>query len=104
MRSIIMIGGKEIPIDYSADTPRRYREEFGSDLIIDMQRMRKDFDTGILENLAYTMARAADPEMELSIHEWLAQFDSVTAIYAAGPKILEAWTKNVRTSSESKKK
>lgn len=105
MRKILHIDGKEVPAEFSADTPRRYREEYGRDLITDMMHMTKTMDTGILENLAFVMAKAADPELQdVGIHEWLAGFDSVTAMYDAAAEILEAWTTNTKTMSTSKKK
>lgn len=105
MQRVIHIDGREILVDISADTPRQYREEFGRDLIVDITAMGKQLDTAVLENLAFTMAKAADPELAgVTIHEWLRGFDSVTAIYNAAPEILEAWTKNTEQSSESKKK
>ncbi|MBR3237043.1 MAG: hypothetical protein IKF99_01245 [Oscillospiraceae bacterium] len=105
MRKVITIDGKDVPIAFSADTPRQYREAFGRDLIQDMMGMQKSVDTSILENLAYIMAKAADPELQdVTIHDWLQRFDSVTAMYSSADQILAAWTDNTQTGSESKKK
>lgn len=105
MQKTITIDGKSVPIAFSADTPRQYRETFGRDLIRDMTHMTKTMDTAILENLAFVMAKTADPTLqEVDIHEWLARFESVTAMYDAAEDILGAWTQNTKTSSESKKK
>lgn len=105
MRRVITIDGQAVPIEFSADTPRQYRELFGRDLIQDMMVMQKTVDTTILENLAFVMARDADEELrDATIHDWLKRFDNVTAMYGAADQILAAWTDNVKTSSESKKK
>jgi len=104
MRKELHIDDQVIPIELSADTPRQYREAFGKDLLVGMMSMKNQLDMEILENLAFVMAKAADPELaDVSIHEWLARF-SVQGVYYAADEILDAWTQNMETSSKGKKK
>lgn len=104
MRKELHIDDKVIPVEISADTPRQYREAFGKDLLVGMMSMKDQLDTEILENLAFTMAKAADPELaDVSIHEWLSRF-SVMGLYNAAAEILDAWTGNMETASKGKKK
>ena len=104
MRKQITIDGAAVAIEVSADTPRQYREAFSRDLLLDMMSLRDTMDTGIIENLAYIMVKAADEELQdTDIHSWLSTL-SPMAIYDAAPQIMEAWTSNTRTASSSKKK
>ena len=104
MRKQITIDGAAVAIEVSADTPRQYREAFSRDLLLDMATFQKTMDMGVMENLAFVMVKAADPEMvDTTISEWLSGL-SPMAIYDAAPQILEAWTGNIATASRSKKK
>lgn len=55
-----------------------------------------------LENIAYIMAKHADPTIPDSPEEWLDEF-STFSIYQVLPKIIELWGLNVQTDVESKK-
>ena len=61
------------------------------------------FSLEMFENIAYIMAKHADPTIPDSPEEWLDEF-STFSIYQVLPKIIELWGLNVQTDVESKKK
>lgn len=113
MEKIVNIGGNEILMKATANTPKRYRETFGKDLLIELQKLYGQVDkkTGafigevdfsLVENLAFTMARQADDSLD-DQEEWLDQFELVD-LYNAMPEILSVWSESTTTLSQPKKK
>lgn len=117
MDKIISIDGKEVKFRATARTPRLYRVLIGRDMIQDMNKLMKAYDRKkkndddldiidlqIFEDVAYTMARHADPDMaEKTADEWLDGFD-MFSIYEVLPHILELWAINTKQTSTPKKK
>jgi len=113
----IEIDGKQIGFKASAAIPRLYRIKFRRDIFQDVQRLTSSWDEKnqdeskifevidleIFENMAYIMAKHANPEIPNTIEEWLEQFN-VFSIYEILPVILELWNLNQETLVESKKK
>lgn len=112
----IEIDGKEIPFRASAAIPRIYRVKFGRDIYKDLAVLDKVVKNNseeasgldllsleMFENIAYTMAKHADPEIPDTAEEWLDEFN-VFSIYQILPKIIELWNLNIQTQAESKKK
>ena len=57
----------------------------------------------VFENIAWTMAKHADPEnVPDSPDEWLEQFNTFS-IYEVLPKLFELWGVNLEVQAESKK-
>ena len=56
----------------------------------------------MFENIAYVMAKHADPEVPDTPEEWLDRFNTFS-IYQILPQIIDLWGLNVQTESESKK-
>ena len=57
----------------------------------------------VFENIAWTMAKHADPEnVPDSPDEWLEQFNTFS-IYEVLPQLFELWGVNLETQAESKK-
>jgi hypothetical protein len=54
------------------------------------------------ENIAYLMAKHADPSIPDTAEEWLEEF-SVFSIYQVLPEIISLWGVNLETQSEAKK-
>ena len=108
MEKSVTIGGKVVKMQASAATPVFYRRKFNRDVLVDLSPFMagKDMaDFAVFENLAYIMAKRADPEgVPDDIVDWLDQFDSATAIYDALPEIMELWTASQKTTSTAKKK
>ena len=111
----ITIDGMEVPFKASAAVPRLYRLKFHRDIYKDFASLKTDVEEGdenkseldiesleVFENIAYIMAKHADPSIPDSPEEWLDEF-STFSIYQVLPKIIELWGLNVQTDVESKK-
>lgn len=116
----IEIDGKEVKFKASAAVPRIYRIKFGRDLFADLQKIAKSVDAKgkknkkenseipiedltMFENVAYTMAKHADPKnVPEDIMDWLEQYETFS-IYTVLPAILELWNLNEQTMSTAKK-
>lgn len=112
MERTIMIGSKEVALKATANTPKRYRHEFNADLLLELNKIYKSTDrkTGIIadgtdlsviENLAYIMAKQADPDIT-SQDDWLDQFEPLD-IYSSMRDIIGFWTASTQTLATSKK-
>lgn len=110
IRKIIKIGGIDVDMKTSADTPRAYRHIFGRDIFQDMNRLnlnmkKGSLDTGnteVLENIAYVMAKQANPDIP-DINDWLEQFNTFD-IFTASKDIISLWGINNKTMISPKKK
>lgn len=117
MDKIVEIDGKEVKFRATARTPRLYRVLIGRDMIQDMNKLMKAYerkkkndddldiiDLQIFEDVAYAMARHANPDMEeKTADEWLDTFQ-MFSIYEVLPHIIELWALNTKQTSTSKKK
>ncbi len=123
----IRIDDQEVLFAASARTPRLYRQVFGRDVIVDMTSLYSNFqsvlkernaekfedldqttqlslvDLTTFENLAYIMARQADPTIPSNPDDWLDGFNTFD-IYDIFPKLLELWNLNQKGMSVAKKK
>ena len=111
----IEIDGKQVPFKASAAVPRIYRIKFQRDIYRDLAALEKAvgkneegasnldmFSLEMFENIAYVMAKHADPEIPDSPEEWLDEFNTFS-IYQVLPKIIELWGLNVKTGVGAKK-
>ena len=111
----IEIDGKEVAFKASAAIPRIYRLKFGRDIYRDLASLEKSvgeneegesnldlFSLEMFENIAYVMAKHADPGIPDTPEEWLDEFNTFS-IYQVLPKIIELWGLNVKTDVEAKK-
>lgn len=119
----ILIDGKEVPFKASAAVPRLYRLKFGRDIYRDFASLedsvRQDAkkhaneeekqstldikSLEMFENIAYIMARHADPEnVPNNPDEWLEQFE-MFSIYEVLPQLMELWGSNIATQVQAKK-
>lgn len=60
------------------------------------------FSLKMFENIAYVMAKHADPDIPDTPEEWLDAFNTFS-IYQVLPKIIQLWGLNVKTDIEAKK-
>ena len=116
MTRTVTIDGREVTFRASASIPRLYRIKFHRDIMQDMVTIAKavkntkDGKTSIpldcltlFENVAYLMAKHADPSVPSTVDEWLEGFNSFS-IYWVFPVISEMWQDNIRTMSVPAKK
>ena len=122
MERTLNIGGAELRMRASALIPRLYRFKFGRDLIKDMSQLEKAYkkalsvkegatdeerrdaelsilDLTIFENVAWAMAKNADPNVPDDPGEWLDSIDGIFSVYEVLPEILELWTDGLNTTS-----
>ena len=112
----IEIHGKEVTFKASAAVPRLYLIKFGRDIYKDLRQLEKSvgendednsnldlFSLEMFEDLAWLMARHADPaKVPDSPEEFLDQFNTFS-IYQILPQLIELWGLNVQTEVESRK-
>ena len=111
----IEIDGKQVPFRASAAIPRIYRIKFQRDIYKDLAALEKAiskedetvsnldmFSLEMFENIAYVMAKHADPDIPDTPEEWLDAFNTFS-IYQVLPKIIQLWGLNVKTDIEAKK-
>ena len=109
------IDGKQVPFKASAAIPRIYRIKFGRDIYKDLNTLEKSIGKGdekdsnldlfsleMFENIAYVMAKHADPDIPDTPEEWLDEFNTFS-IYQVLPQLIELWGLNVKTDVEAKK-
>ena len=112
----IEIDGKEVAFKASAAIPRIYRLKFGRDIYRDLAALEKNVGENeegkstldlvsleMFENIAYVMAKHADPSIPNTPEEWLDEFNTFP-IYQVLPQLIDLWGLNVQTDAEAKKK
>lgn len=111
----VEIDGKQVPFKASVAIPRIYRIKFNRDIYKDLRSLEKAvgerdeensnldlFSLEMFENIAYVMAKHADPNIPDTPEEWLDEFNTFS-ICQVLPSIIELWGLNVQTEVESKK-
>ena len=111
----IEIDGQPVKFRASAAIPRIYRLRFHRDIYKDLSLLEKSvskqdednsnldlFSLEMFENIAYIMAKHADPDIPDTPEEWLDNFNTFS-IYQILPKLIELWGLNVQTDVRSKK-
>lgn len=116
IRKDIEIDGQMVAFKASAAIPRIYRLKFQRDIYKDLAVLEKSIGDGkeessnldmfsleMFENIAFIMAKHADPSIPDTPEEWLDNFNTFS-IYQVLPQLIELWGLNVKTDVESKKK
>ena len=111
----IEIDGQEVLFKASAAIPRIYRLKFQRDIYKDLRVLEQSIGEGdeehsnldvfsleMFENIAYVMAKHADPTIPNTPEEWLDNFNTFS-IYQVLPQLIQLWGLNVQTDIESKK-
>ncbi len=112
----ITIDGIEVPFKASAAVPRLYRLKFHRDIYKDFAALQTNVKEGdeenstldiesleVFENIAFIMAKHADPEnVPDNPDDFLEQFNTFS-IYEILPQLIELWGLNTATQVESKK-
>lgn len=109
----IEIDGQQVLFKASAAIPRIYRIKFKRDIFKDLMKLGKSVseagddlpinDLEMFENVAYIMAKHADPGQPDTPEEWLDQFNTFS-IYEVLPELLDLWHINISTDVDAKKK
>ena len=115
MKRNITIDGQEVPFKASAAILRIYRMRFHRDIYKDLRDLEKGIDKNdpensnldlfsleMFENIAYVMAKHADPSIPDTPEEWLDGFNTFS-IYQVLPQIIELWGLNTQTDVQAKK-
>ena len=115
MTKTIEIDGQQVSFRASAAIPRIYRLKFHRDIYKDLAVLEKavgksdaaDSSLDLLslemfENIAYIMAKHADPSIPDTPEDWLDRFNTFS-IYQVLPQLIELWGLNVQTDVQSKK-
>ena len=111
----INIDGQDVTLRASAAIPRIYRIKFNRDMFNDLNMVAKamstneegmstldNFSLEVFENIAYVMAKHADPTIPDTPEEWLDGFGTFS-IYRILPEIIDLWGLNLKTDVEAKK-
>ena len=115
IRKDIEIDGQRVAFKASAAIPRIYRLKFQRDIYKDLAALEKSIGDGkeessnldmfsleMFENIAFIMAKHADPTIPDTPEEWLDNFNTFS-IYQVLPQLIELWGLNVKTDVEAKK-
>ena len=105
----VSIDGKDVVFRASAAIPRIYRIKFQRDIYKDLAALEKAvgdndevksnldmFSLELFENIAYIMAKHADPSIPDTPEEWLDSFGTFS-IYQVLPQLIELWGLNMKT-------
>ena len=100
----IEIDGQDVLFKASAAIPRIYRLKFQRDIYKDLRVLERStgegdeensnldlFSLEMFENIAYTMAKHADPKIPNEVDEWLDGFNTFS-IYQVLPQLIELGT------------
>ena len=111
----IEIDGQQVKFRASAAIPRIYRIKFQRDIYKDLAALEKAVGKGneeesnldlfsleMFENIAYIMAKHADPSIPDTTEEWLDGFNTFS-IYQVLPELIQLWGLNVQTQVTAKK-
>ena len=112
----IEIDGKQVEFKASAAVPRLYRVKFGRDIYRDLRQLETSvgdndedasnldmFSLEMFEDLAWIMAKHANPqEVPDNPEDFLDQFNTFF-IYQILPQLIELWGLNVQTQVEARK-
>lgn len=112
----IEIDGQEVEFRASAAVPRMYRIKFGRDIYKDLRMLEKSvgdndeddsgldmFSLELFEDLAWCMAKHANPkDVPSEPDEWLEQFNTFS-IYQILPALIDLWGLNIQTEVETRK-
>lgn len=107
----ITIDGKERKLCNNALLPRRFRNQFGKDLIVEMQKFAKAANKDpqavnfeVLENLTWLMLKEAGEDVGEQPEDWLASIDDLLGFYKVMPEIAAFWESGNITTATPKKK
>lgn len=116
LEKVVQIGNQELKLKATAAIPRMYRNKFGRDLFVDFRELEKSYNENVgkagseltmsdfemFENIAYIMAKHADPTAPEDIEAWLEGYEMFD-IYTVLPEIFEIWSDCLKSMVQPKK-
>ena len=116
IRRTIEIDGKPVEFKASAAIPRIYRLKFQRDIYKDLAALEKTVDENdegnstldsfsleMFENIAFIMAKHANPKsVPEDPEDWLEEFNTFS-IYQVLPELIKLWGLNIQTQATAKK-
>ncbi len=116
IRKTIEIDGKQVEFKASAAIPRIYRLKFQRDIYKDLAALEKavdksdegnsnldSFSLEMFENIAFIMAKHANPKsVPEDPEDWIEEFNTFS-IYQVLPELIKLWGLNVQTQATAKK-
>ena len=111
MKKTLNICGIDVDFKATASTTIVYRKLFDRDIFRDIRKIKPQAESGEMDaealeiflNIAYTMAKQANPDITDDVVEWLDQFE-IFDIYFVLPEILDLWGNNMQELEKPKKK
>ena len=111
MEKKLTIDGKEVGFKATGATVRLYRQQFGKDLLLDMNQLNAEYQKEdlshasleVFENLAYVMAKQYDTSIPDSPDLWLDEFN-MFSIYEIFPELIGLWNASTEANIKAKKK
>jgi hypothetical protein len=108
-KTIKISESQSVTFKATASTLHRYRKQFGSDLLMDMDKVMKAFEEGITSgdqletflHMAFIMAKQADPDIPNDPDEWLDTFE-VFPINVVLPEVVTLWKSSNVAIAEQK--
>lgn len=121
MEKTVKIGEKEVKFKTSAALPKLYRALIKRDLFKDIARLQnpditddmtpeqieaqeaKNYEAlDVFTDIAYVMARHADPKVPKDPIDWLTQFETFDVLNIV-PELMDLWTQETQEMSKPKK-
>lgn len=94
------INDKEYKLSYTGTTLLLYKEEFNKDMILEADRLRKDFDFVSLCEFIWAMAKTNDESIG-TFKEFMASIKNPTEVIT--PKLMEELISTLYRDGEGKK-
>lgn len=109
MTAEITLNGETVRLTGNAATAIRYKQVFGTDLLMDFKGMTAEsFDANVIKKLAFIMEKQAHGGTFNAVTfddfcAWLERFEE-SDILACASDIIGAWMINTKTGVRAKKK
>ena len=110
MEKVIKVGDIDVRFKATGKTVAMAEEKFKIDVLKEITSLQKDIDAGdvgrsmkVFKQLAYVMAKQADPEVPDDFMDWLDQF-GMFDLDVALPEIVGLWNVAAIGKTQPKKK
>lgn len=111
MHKTLTFNGAEVKAASNAFIPHLYRDKFGRDIMMELQKFEttakkspEELDFAPIERLAWLMLKEGGEDVGESPEEWLRSIDSPVAVYNLSAELLAFWKESQHSTSVPKKK